>query len=147
MNRQIRFGTKNCVVIFMQQSPGLLAEYIRYFLIDSGYSLLDSDHSLVESSNLTVDFCFQVSDSLRQTMVTKEAYCPDIKPEDLKAANATLLCDSTRDFYSMQYSLVVNILIVFLGALCFFITAIWIIKDKERVERFVAGNKSVDIIK
>jgi len=38
----------------------------------------------------------------------------------------------------MQYSLVVNILIVFLGAICFFISAIFIIKDKDRVERFVA---------
>lgn len=72
--------------------------------------------------------------------VTQEAYCPPIAAEDLKASNATILCEATRDFYSMQYSLVVNILVVFMGAVAFFMTAIYIVKDKERVERFVAGN-------
>jgi len=53
--------------------------------------------------------------------------------------NTTMeICNSTRDFYSMQYSLIINILFVFLGGICFFISAIYIVKDKERVERFVA---------
>lgn len=53
--------------------------------------------------------------------------------------NATMaICNSTRDFYSMQYSLIINIFMVFLGGICFFISAIYIVKDKERVERFVA---------
>lgn len=72
--------------------------------------------------------------------MSADAYCPAIGPEELKADNATALCEHTRDFYSMQYSLVVNILIVFLGALCFFVCAIWIVEDKERVEQLVAGN-------
>ncbi len=38
-----------------------------------------------------------------------------------------------------QYSLVVNILIVFLGALCFFLTALYIVSDKRTVERYVEG--------
>ena len=40
----------------------------------------------------------------------------------------------------MQYSLVVNILIVFLGALCFFVLAAFIIKDKRKVEQYVANS-------
>jgi predicted PurR-regulated permease PerM len=81
----------------------------------------------------------QVSDAMKINTVTEEAYCLN-SGLPILAENATLLCDHTRDFYSMQYSLVVNIGIVFLGALCFLFTAIYIIKDKERVERFVAGN-------
>ena len=86
-------------------------------------------------------YCFlQVSDSLKQSSVSNEAYCPTLEPEDLKADNATALCEHTRDFYSMQYSLVVNILIVFLGAVCFFVCSIWIVEDKEKVEQLIAGN-------
>ena len=84
-----------------------------------------------------------VSDSLKQNSVTEEKFCQDVHKEGfeiLNGSNSTaILCDDIRDFYSMQYSLVVNILVVFLGAVCFFITAIYIIKDKEQVERFVAG--------
>ena len=67
-------------------------------------------------------------------MVTKEVFCAEL--DDVK-------CDANRDFYSMQYSLVINILIVFIGAVCFFLSAIYIIKDKERVERYVAGTQKI----
>lgn len=99
-----------------------------------------SASKLIQSSvYLMRVFCLKVSDSLKETTVTVEEYCPTLELHELKAENATALCEHTRDFYSMQYSLVVNILIVFLGALCFFLNAIWIIKDKERVEQLVAG--------
>ena len=84
-----------------------------------------------------------VSDSLKQNSVTEETFCQEVNKDgfEILSLNTTKadLCDDIRDFYSMQYSLVVNILVVFLGAVCFFITAIYIIKDKEQVERFVAG--------
>ena len=83
-----------------------------------------------------------VSDSLKQNTVVQDRFCLPIYEPHFRIAdngNKTVLCNDVRDFYSMQYSLVVNILIVFLGAICFFISAIFIIKDKERVERFVAG--------
>ena len=38
------------------------------------------------------------------------------------------------DFYSMQYSLLLNVLIVGLGSLFFFLTAIWIVQDKLKAE-------------
>ena len=75
--------------------------------------------------------------------------CAEINDWNLEKNSANLtaqqnttmeICNSTRDFYSMQYSLIINILFVFLGGICFFISAIYIVKDKERVERFVAGN-------
>ena len=83
--------------------------------------------------NPTVFVPLQVSDSLRNSTVTAELFCPD----DLEEG----VCEPTRKFYSMQYSLIINILIVFLGAVGFFITAVFIVRDKERVERYVAGKK------
>ena len=84
-----------------------------------------------------------VSDSLKQNSVTEETFCQEVHKDGFEILSVNItkaeLCDDIRDFYSMQYSLVVNILVVFLGAVCFFITAIYIIKDKEQVERFVAG--------
>jgi len=64
----------------------------------------------------------------------------NISPENLTAdQNSTItFCNANRDFYSMQYSLIINIVIVFMGGICFFLSAIYIIKDKEKVERFVA---------
>jgi len=92
-----------------------------------------------------------ISDSLKNTTVTEEVYCPELSAEDLKATNATILCEATRDFYSMQYSLVINILIVFIGAICFLLSAIYIVRDKERVERFVEDdsdkNEKEDMMK
>jgi len=112
-----------------------------------------------------------VSDSLKKDYITDEYVhanfdaCPhDIRKflsEDFKdfesltaAQNETItICNSTRDFYSMQYSLIINIFMVFLGGICFFLSAIYIIRDKERVERFVADedeqsrNEKEDMIK
>jgi hypothetical protein len=98
-----------------------------------------------------------VSDSLKKDYITNDfvagidkQICPEhirefLDPEFKNvtiltaAQNETItLCHSTRDFYSMQYSLIINIIMVFLGGICFFLSAIYIFKDKEKVERFVA---------
>jgi len=86
-----------------------------------------------------------VSDSLRDTTVTEARFCPVLAAEDLNASDPDEMCDATRKFYSMQYSLIINILIVFLGAIGFFVTAVFIVKDKERVERYVADASSGDL--
>ena len=98
---------------------------------------------------------FQVSDALKNDYITNDFLggmglknCAEINNWNTENTanlttqqNATMeICNSTRDFYSMQYSLIINIFMVFLGGICFFISAIYIVKDKERVERFVAGN-------
>ena len=88
----------------------------------------------------------QVSDSLRQTTVTKARFCTELAAEDLNASDPVEMCDATMKFYSMQYSLIINILIVFLGAIGFFITAVFIVKDKERVERYVAGKPKTGLL-
>lgn len=44
------------------------------------------------------------------------------------------MCEANIDFYSMQYSLLINVFVVGLGAFFFFLTAIWIVKDKLRAE-------------
>jgi len=43
-------------------------------------------------------------------------------------------CKSDIDFYSMQYSLLINVFVVGIGAFFFFLTSIWIVKDKLRAE-------------
>jgi len=86
-----------------------------------------------------------VSDSLRETTVTEDRFCTKLAAEDLNASDPEEMCDATMKFYSMQYSLIINILIVFLGAIGFFITAVFIVKDKERVERYVADASSGDL--
>jgi len=95
----------------------------------------------------------KVSDALKNDYITNDFLggmglknCAEINNWNLENTanltaqqNATMeICNSTRDFYSMQYSLIINIFMVFLGGICFFISAIYIVKDKERVERFVA---------
>ena len=82
----------------------------------------------------------KVSDTLRNTTVTKADFCLEI--EDLKAEDPVQMCDATRSFFSMQYSLIMNIIVLFIGAVCFFIIAIFIIVDKEQVELYIAGKPS-----
>ena len=44
------------------------------------------------------------------------------------------VCEANIDFYSMQYSLLINVFVVGLGAVFFFLTAIWIVRDKIKAE-------------
>ena len=116
---------------------------------------------LIIDRSLILNLFFQVSDALKNDYITNDFLggmglknCAEINDwnsengANLTAQqNATMeICNSTRDFYSMQYSLIINILMVFVGGICFFISAIYIVKDKERVERFVAGNLFIFIL-
>ena len=49
-------------------------------------------------------------------------------------------CEANIDFYSMQYSLLINVFVVGLGSLFFFLTSIWIVKDKMKAENPEQGD-------
>jgi len=73
--------------------------------------------------------------------VTKDAgYCtrlsdPDFEISGLPGSNNTMTrCEANIDFYSMQYSLLINVAVVGAGAMFFFLTSIWIVKDKLNAE-------------
>ena len=72
-----------------------------------------------------------ISDGLKETRFSEANVCDGSNPE---------LCENQRQFYSMQYAFMLNIVMVLLGGVCFIICAIYVVRDKERVERFVAGN-------
>ena len=83
-----------------------------------------------------------ISDGLKETTFSEDK----LKLCDANHAlnsNASDLCDNARDFYSMQYAFMLNIVMVVLGGICFLICAIYVVRDKERVERFVAGKKII----
>ena len=50
-------------------------------------------------------------------------------------STAITLCQANIDFYAMEYSLIMNAAVVMLGAVFYFLTAIWIIEDKTRLEK------------
>jgi len=70
-----------------------------------------------------------ISDGLKETRFSEANVCDGSNPE---------LCENQRQFYSMQYAFMLNIVMVLLGGVCFIICAIYVVRDKERVERFVA---------
>ena len=92
---------------------------------------------------------FQTTDLLKNHTVTREDYCVDKLQFDGNQTLAlpgnkttTTRCQANIDFYSMQYSLVINVVVVAAGALFFFLTAIWIVQDKLRAEnRETEGDK------
>ena len=85
---------------------------------------------------------FQVTDQLRNQTVTEDAgYCNNLLNGTLVltdlpgAPDKTMTrCAANLDFYSMQYSLLINVVVVGIGALFFFLTAIWVTRDKMRAE-------------
>lgn len=90
-------------------------------------------------------FSLQVSDFLRNELHKTDAVCdPDMKslipilggPENV--SNRTV-CHYTVDFYSMQYSLFINNVVEVIGGLFFLLTAIYIVRDKMRCDKFTAG--------
>jgi MFS family permease len=83
-----------------------------------------------------------VTDGLKNVTITESAgYCEKLEDPnrvliDLPGSlnkNMTV-CDANIDFYSMQYSLLINVFVVGMGAFFFFLTAIWIVQDKLRAE-------------
>ena len=81
-----------------------------------------------------------ISDSLKETRFSEANVCTASNSTELDAIE---LCENQRNFYSMQYAFMLNIVMVLLGAVCFIICAIYVVRDKERVERFVAGKKII----
>merc|ERR1712038_1739303 len=83
-----------------------------------------------------------VTDGLKNITITENAgYCEKLNdPTKVLhnipgSVNKTMTtCEANIDFYSMQYSLLINVFVVGLGAFFFFLTAIWIVKDKLRAE-------------
>ena len=82
-----------------------------------------------------------MSDSLRG-IITPDHACPNATEDQLPnlvgQTNQTL-CDFSVDYYSMQYSLFINNAIEIVGGLFFLLTAIYIIRDKLKVDRYIAG--------
>ena len=73
-----------------------------------------------------------ISDGLEENRFSEANVCDTLNPNPE-------LCENQRKFYSMQYAFMLNIVMVLLGGVCFIICAIYVVRDKERVERFVAG--------
>jgi len=80
-----------------------------------------------------------VTDGLKNITISENAgYCDKLnephKVLNTTTQNSITTCQANIDFYSMQYSLLINVFVVGIGALFFFLTAIWIVKDKLRAE-------------
>ena len=45
------------------------------------------------------------------------------------------VCEANINFYAIQYSLYVNVAVVFIGAVLFFLAGIWILQDKDHHKR------------
>ncbi len=61
---------------------------------------------------------------------------------DSYPANHTV-CDFTVDYYSMQYSLFINNVVEVVGGIFFIVTAFYILKDKRKCNRYIAGESSL----
>lgn len=85
-----------------------------------------------------------LSDSLRNVTVTPETSCSQLVDKDflidIAGVNKTR-CDAAIEFYSMQHALGINIAVVALGAIFFFICAVFIVKDKLRVDNYLAAKE------
>merc|ERR1719150_2351804 len=83
-----------------------------------------------------------ITDSLKNNSISEDTgYCNGLKSRNLYLSEVhgvgnkqITRCEANIDFYSMQYSLLLNVLIVGLGSIFFFLTAIWIVGDKIRAE-------------
>lgn len=83
-----------------------------------------------------------VSDSLRNNTVTRENSCNLLVDPDFSFKIGDMnktRCDATLEYYSMQHALGINIAVVAIGGIFFFICAIFIIKDKLVVDKYLAG--------
>ena len=80
------------------------------------------------------DLCDEVSQTTYPDVENIEAY-----------ANKTV-CSFTVDFYSMQYSLFINNIVEILGSFLFLITAIYVVKDMKKCNKYIAGKLSIAFI-
>ena len=88
-----------------------------------------------------------MSDALRGSL-PRDELCSDLGdtadqtiPElaDVDAYANRTVCDFTVDYYSMQYSLLINNVVEVLGGVLFLVTAVYIIRDKLKCDRYIAG--------
>ena len=78
----------------------------------------------------------------KNEVLNPEGWCknlPDsmmtVKLNQNGSITSTTLCQANIDFYAIQYSLYVNVAVVFIGAVLFFLAGIWILQDKDRHKR------------
>jgi len=91
-----------------------------------------------------------ITDSLKNHTVSEDnGYCDELTSRnfiisDIQSIGNKKLtrCEAVINFYSMQYSLLLTVLIVGLGSLFFFLTAIWIVHDKMKAEAQEKGVKT-----
>lgn len=83
-----------------------------------------------------------ITDSLKNNTISEKAgYCNELRSRNFIISSLQGMgnkkvtrCEAVIDFYSMQYSLLLNVLVVGVGSLFFFLTAIWIVSDKTKAE-------------
>ena len=91
-------------------------------------------------------FCFfKVSDALRRSTNTT-VLCDGPNSHEtiprfqyMEEYSNKTRCDFAVDYSAMQYSLLINNVVEVIGGFFFLVTAIYIIKDKLRCDRYVAG--------
>ncbi|XP_059092093.1 protein spinster-like isoform X2 [Tigriopus californicus] len=86
-----------------------------------------------------------MSDALKQSLSQESVCLPESASKSMPAfaglesySNVTQ-CDVAVDYYGMQYSLFTNSIVEVIGGIFFIITAIYIIRDKRKCDRFIAG--------
>ena len=81
-----------------------------------------------------------MSDSLRGIITMEHVGCEDQQnQQQLVGETNQTRCDFGVDYYSMQYSLFINNFVEVAGGLFFLLTAVYIIRDKLKVDRYIAG--------
>ena len=78
-----------------------------------------------------------VSDRLK-TSLDRDGMCGHLGNMTalVDAANNVTRCDVTIEFYSQQYSMGITLFVVALGAVFFFVTAIFVVRDKADCENY-----------
>ncbi len=90
-----------------------------------------------------------ISDALRRVL-TADAVC-DTTPGShglliVDEATSKTGCDFAVDYFSMQYSLLISNAVEIVGGIFFLVTAVYIIKDKMKCDRYIAGTSRCGIL-
>lgn len=86
-----------------------------------------------------------MSDALKQSLSQDSVCLPETVSKSmpsfagLESFSNVTQCDVAVDYFGMQYSLFTNSIVEVIGGIFFIITAIYIIKDKTKCDRFIAG--------
>ena len=86
-----------------------------------------------------------VSEQLKTKYMKPDPYCNGLQNPDFSfsvgLANQTR-CGAAIEFFSMQYAMGVTLMVVGIGAIFFFICALFVVKDKLALETFVSSKSS-----